>query len=341
MAEKTAVILFNLGGPDVPASVQPFLFNLFNDKHIIQAPRFIRWCLATMISRLRAPKARGIYEMIGGGSPIVSNTKQQADALQKKLPASHRVFICMRYWHPMTGEVIQQVQDWGAERIILLPLYPQFSTTTTGSSFSEWERLCTKKNVSLPTLKICCYPTEQNWIKAVVDTIQQRISDVKDYRFLFSAHGLPEKIINQGDPYQHQVEQTVAAVVQALGAEHLDYVTCYQSRVGPLKWIGPSTDEEIIRAGMDKKRIVLIPIAFVSEHSETLVELDIEYDELATESGVKQYIRIPTVSAHSLYIDTLATLIHKIESEKVDMMAHTGKRFCPKTFARCAMAAYA
>ena len=305
---KIAIILFNLGGPDSLAAVQPFLRNLFSDPAIIGLPAWLRLPLANFIARRRTPKALGIYEQIGGGSPILGQTEAQARALEEALGKEHewRGYVCMRYWHPMTERVVQSVRRFAPDRIVLLPLYPQYSTTTTASSFNAWKKAVTFK---APTVEIESYPTEPGFIRASIDLVKQGLAEAGGgpARVLFSAHGLPEKVIKKGDPYQRQVEETAAAI-----AEHLDGVdwsVCYQSRVGPLKWIGPSTESEIRRAAADKRSIVLYPLSFVSEHSETLVELDIEYRHLAEQAGVTKYVRVPTVGTHPQFIHGLANLV--------------------------------
>lgn len=337
--QKTAVILFNLGGPDTLENVKPFLFNLFNDPAIIGLPNPFRWLLAKVISGKREKKAQSIYAEIGNGSPIVLNTNTQATALEKKLQqqGKAKVFVCMRYWHPMTKEVVDQVKDYQPDNVILLPLYPQFSTTTTGSSVKEWHKWAHNILGKIPTHTICCYPTQKNWIASVSSLIKNAYETASSpARILFSAHGLPEKIIAKGDPYQWQVEQTTQAVIKTLGIENLDYVNCYQSRVGPLKWIGPSTEEEIKRAGQDEKAIILVPIAFVSEHSETLVELDIEYKELADHAGVKHYVRVPTVSVDEHYIEALAQMCLNVPQTPT-LCPDSYQRICPKEFGQCPM----
>jgi len=305
---KIAIILFNLGGPDSLEAVQPFLRNLFGDPAIISLPAWLRLPLARFIASRRTPKALGIYEKIGGGSPILGQTEAQARALEEALGSEHewRGYVCMRYWHPMTERVVQSVRRFAPDRIVLLPLYPQYSTTTTASSFAAWKKAATFK---VPTVEVESYPTEPGFIRASVEMVKQGLAEVPEMpvRVLFSAHGLPEKVIKRGDPYQSQVEETASAI-----AEHLngaDWSVCYQSRVGPLKWIGPSTDAEIRRAAADGKSIVLYPLSFVSEHSETLVELDIEYRHLAEQAGVPRYIRVPTVGTHPQFIHGLANLV--------------------------------
>ena len=305
---KIAIILFNLGGPDTLDAVQPFLRNLFSDPAIITLPKWLRLPLARFISSRRTPKAKKIYEQIGGGSPILGQTEAQARALEDALGSEHecRGYVCMRYWHPLTETVVKSVGRFKPDRIVLLPLYPQYSTTTTGSSFAAWKKAAPFK---VPTTEVESYPTEPGYIDASVELVKQGLAEAGEgpVRVLFSAHGLPEKIVKAGDPYQRQVEDSAKAIADKLG--NVDWAICYQSRVGPLKWIGPSTESEIKRAAADKKSIVLYPLAFVSEHSETLVELDIEYRHVAKEAGVPNYIRVPTVGTHPKFIEGLARLV--------------------------------
>ena len=321
---KIAIVLFNLGGPDSPEAVQPFLKNLFSDPAIISLPSFLRLPLASFISSRRAPKAKKIYDQIGGSSPILGQTEAQARALEEALGTEHewRGYVCMRYWHPMTEAVVRSVKRFAPDRIVLLPLYPQFSTTTTDSSAKAWKAAAAAAKLVVPTQTVCCYPDEPGFIAASVDLLKQGLADssTRSTRVLFSAHGLPEKVIKAGDPYQAQVERTAKAIADRIGG--LDWSVCYQSRVGPLKWIGPPTDGEIRRAGQDGKAIVLYPLAFVSEHSETLVELDIEYRHLAEQSGVPAYVRVPTVGTHPLFIAGLADRVRAILAEPQVAVCH-------------------
>lgn len=342
--QKTAIILFNLGGPDELKAVKPFLFNLFYDPAIIGLPKPFRYLLAKFISSRRAAKARGIYSLMGGKSPILEQTNNQAIALEKILAEKkssdeieYKVFVSMRYWHPMSDTVVRNVKNYAPDHIILLPLYPQFSTTTTGSSFTDWEMAANSISLTVPTTKICCYPTDWNFIVAHAKLIRDaywKASENGKPRVLFSAHGLPEKIIAKGDPYQWQVEKTVAAIVQILSIEELDYSICYQSKVGRLKWITPSTENEIKRACDDKTPLLVVPVAFVSEHSETLVELDIEYRHLAQENGLNDYMRVPALGVEPLFIDALADLCLKLDvSEK--LCSFNKEHFCPRSFEKC------
>lgn len=340
----TAVVLYNLGGPDGPDDVRPFLFNLFNDPMIIGAPAPIRWLLAQMISRRRAPIAQEIYAHIGGGSPLLANTRAQADALEEVLNAgdgeNYKCFVAMRYWHPMCGAVMDEVIASAPERIVLLPLYPQFSTTTVGSMMRIWEREARKRKLEIPVTALCCYPTDPGFVDAVAGLLSTALEgasgDRKNLRVLFSAHGLPKQIVEGGDPYQSQVERTAAAVMESLGQD-LDWLCCYQSRVGPLEWIGPSTDDEIERAGADGKSVIIVPIAFVSEHSETLVELDIEYRDLAEKAGVAEYIRVQTVGTAPQFIAGLADLVRGNIAAGCDICSGTGDRVCASEWSQCPM----
>ncbi|HWA91273.1 MAG TPA: ferrochelatase [Rhizomicrobium sp.] len=310
---RLAVVLFNLGGPDSLDAVEPYLRNLFSDPAIIRLPAPLRLPLAWLIARRRAPFARDIYEKLGGRSPILENTQAQARALEQALAAQGvdaKAFIAMRCWHPFSDETVAAVKAFAPERIVLLPLYPQYSTTTTASSFADWNRAAA--SLGIPTARVDNYPTAPGFIAALADCVRETWKQTRPgirYRLLLSAHGLPERVIRAGDPYQRQVETTAAALVRELGMAELDPTVCYQSRVGPLTWIGPSTDSEIVRAGRDGMGVVVAPVAFVSEHSETLVELDMEYAKLARASGVPDYLRAPTVGTRAAFIDALARLV--------------------------------
>lgn len=339
---KLAVVLFNLGGPDRPEAVQPFLFNLFNDPAIIGAPNPIRWALAKFISSRRAPVAREIYAHLGGKSPLLEQTRSQAQALEQALTTSSddqvRVFIAMRYWHPMTAETVAEVKEFAPDRVVLLPLYPQYSRTTSGSSLKLWAEEAKRQGLTCPSQSICCWPTMDGFVSAMASSVSEavhRLASHGEPRVLFSAHGLPKKVIAGGDPYQWQVEQSAAAIVEKMALPGLDWQVCYQSRVGPLEWIGPATEAEIHRAGADGVPLVVVPLAFVSEHSETLVELDIEYGALATESGVPAYARVSTVQSSPAFIDGLAGLVRQTLSNGAALQAEQQQRVCPGQFGNC------
>jgi ferrochelatase len=338
---KLAVVLFNLGGPDSPEAVEPFLQNLFSDPAIISLPWVVRKPLARFISHRRAPLARKIYGHIGGRSPILEETQKQARALEQALHApgvEAKTFIAMRCWHPFSDSAALAVKNFAPDHIVALPLYPQFSTTTTASSLRDWDRAAKNAGLAQPLTRICCYPDEPGFITAAASAIRAVWKDARpglSYRLLLSAHGLPKKIVAGGDPYQWQVEQTARALVDSLGIAGLDYQVCYQSRVGPLKWLEPATDAEIIRAGREGLGLIVAPIAFVSEHSETLVELDIEYARLAHEAGVPDYRRAPTVGADPLFIAGLAGLVSRAAAASNTINSGVG-RLCPAEFCRCA-----
>ena len=235
---KKAVILFNLGGPDSLESVEPFLFNLFNDPAIIGIPSFLRYPLAKFISKKRAPTAKNIYKEIGNKSPILELTEHQAKTLENSLSkkGEYKCFVVMRCWHPRAADVINKVKNYNPDEIILLPLYPQYSASTSGSSIDEWNELCRKENYNTKTKIICCYPTEDYFIESHISLIKKTIEKVENnnFKLIFSAHGLPENKIKKGDPYQWQVEKTVKKIMSKIKNEKLDYILSYQSRVGPL-----------------------------------------------------------------------------------------------------------
>ena len=337
---KKAVILFNLGGPDKIENVEPFLFNLFNDPAILNLPNFLRYPLAKLISNRRAPVAKKIYEELGGSSPILKLTKEQSIALEIKLnktqiETEYKCFIVMRCWNPRAEDVIREVKLFNPSEIILMPLYPQYSAATSGSSIKEWKNVCKKNDYNIKTSTICCYPTDKNFINAHTNEILKKIKDINNFKLIFSAHGLPEKNIKKGDPYQWQVEQSVKKIVESLNDENLDWILSYQSRVGPLKWIGPSTETTIIENSKIGKHIVLVPIAFVSEHSETLVELDIEYKEIADANGCKNYTRVPALGINEDFIKAISELIIKKNEYKFNENLYPPMVRCPSKFKKC------
>ena len=341
---RVAVVLFNLGGPDRIENVRPFLYNLFSDRAIIRAPSPIRQLLAWLITKRRLGPASENYEILGGSSPLLELTEQQARALEQALQPEiqARCFVAMRYWHPLSEEAAKAVRDWAPDEVILLPLYPQFSTTTSGSSFDAWREAAAKVGLVAPTKIICCYHSDPGFVGATAAIVRRAYEQARatldpgiPLRVLFSAHGLPESIVKAGDPYQWQVEQTVASVVAAMDIPELDHVVCYQSRVTPQKWIGPSTEEEIKRAGKDGVGILVVPIAFVSEHSETLVELDIEYREEAKHFGVPAYFRAPAHNSDAGFIASLASLVRRARAADRSLCSFRGGRTCPKVHSDC------
>ncbi len=339
---KTAVILLNLGGPDSKNAIRPFLQNFFMDRNIIDLPLPFRYILAWLIAKKRSGReASESYGALGDKSPLLENSQAQAKALQKQLGKDFKTFVCMRYWHPMSPQIVREVRDWGADRIIILPLYPQFSTATTRSSLQVWKKAMFEVGYKCPTSTICCYPFNDGFIQASAENIKAKITGAakdgyQNPRILFSAHGLPEKTIKGGDPYQWQCEQGAEKIAAALDLKKENWAICYQSRVGPMKWIGPSLDEELLRAVQDKKAVVIYPHAFTQEHVETLVELDIEYKEEANHMGLKGYYRAETVGTHPAYIEGLTALIYAHLNE-AGVKTEGLKTICPENFGGCCM----
>jgi protoporphyrin/coproporphyrin ferrochelatase len=344
--KKNAVVLLNLGGPDNLSSVRNFLFNLFYDPNIISLINPFRWLLAKYLSLKRYEKAQEIYAKMGGGSTILPITLKQAQLLEIELEKDKtqkfKVFTSMRYWHPFASEVIKKLEEFSPDEILLLPLYPQFSTTTTKSSLDEFSDLLKKSSLKSTSLKsVCCYYNDPDFITAHVNLIKKETAKIKGkYRLLFSAHGLPEKIIKKGDPYQFQIEETCSKIVEELKDSKLDHVICYQSKVGPLKWIGPSTEEEIIKAAEENIAVIIAPIAFVSDHSETLVELDLEYKELFSEKSSKSYIRVPALNYDKNFIQALVKQTRSMQMQdtkkvKNGLKLANNEKKCEDGFSSC------
>lgn len=343
MGRRVAIVLFNLGGPDRQENIRPFLENLFKDPAIIRAPAPIRFLLSRLISRTRAPAVKKNYAMMdapGGGSPLLGETQKQADALvaelSERMPGHEfRAFIAMRYWHPFTKEAAAEAMEWAPDETILLPLYPQFSSTTTGSSLAEWDR-----HYDRPVRTLCCYPFNQDFIASHARQIMdcwKAAGEPGNVKLLMSAHGLPESVVAKGDPYQYQVEEMARRLRTHLPGDW-DTQVCYQSRVGPLKWIGPDTEAEVEAAARGGKMLLIAPIAFVSDHIETLVELGEEYREVAEAHGAAGYHTVPALGTDTLFIkaladETLATLnsIQRLRSCE-------GGQICPEGFSDCPFA---
>ncbi len=340
---KVAIVLLNLGGPDKMESVYPFLVNLFADPAILRVPFFIRPLLARIIALARRKPASENYALLGGKSPLLELTIDQAHAIEAAMPElDAKCFIAMRYWHPFSDQAAREVAAWNPDEIVLLPLYPHYSTTTTGSSLAAWREAAAAIGLAKPTTSICCYHSDPGFIAATAATVRASYDKARaeldpaiPLRVLFSAHGLPESIIKAGDPYQHQIERTTAAVIQQLAIPELDSVVCYQSRATPQKWIGPSTEEEISRAGHDKTALLVVPIAFVSEHSETLVELDIEYRDVAVADGVPAYFRVPAQNSDPAFIASLAELVRRSRDRGTGLCSFAGSRTCYRPHRDC------
>lgn len=330
---RVAVVLFNLGGPDGPADVRPFLRNLFADRAIIDLPAVVRLPLAELIAWSRAEKARANYAVMGGGSPLLAGTTAQAEALQATLGRrglNAKVLISMRYWSPTTEVAAREAAAFSPTDVVLAPLYPQFSTTTTASSLAAWRSTYRGPG---EVHALCCWYGDGGLAEAHAEAIRKVWEDAgrPKVRLLFSAHGLPLKTAERGDPYPWQVEATCQAIAARLG-ESWDWRLCYQSRVGPLKWLGPSTPEAIADAAADGVGVLIDPVSFVSEHIETLVELDRDYAALAQRAGAPCYLRASTVGVAAAFIDGLAGAI-----ERTLTRPGTGPEgaMCPAGFVAC------
>ena len=330
---KLAVVLSNLGGPDGPDTVRPFLYNLFSDPAIVALPTLVRKPLAAFIAKSREPSAIANYAIMGGGSPIVPETAAQVEALtaclRRRRPGDDvEGFMAMRYWKPRAETVAKAVRAFGPDEVVLAPLYPQYSTTTTASSHAEWRRY-----YKGPSREICCWFVNSGLIEAHATRIEQTWTDAgrPKVRLLFSAHGLPEKISDSGDPYRWQIEQTCAAIAERLGSGW-DWTLCFQSRVGPMRWIGPSTPEAIETAARDGVGVLIDPVAFVSEHVETLVELDHDYEKMARGLGIETYLRVPAVGTTPSFIEGLADAVERALSRPG---VEADGPVCPSGATRC------
>ena len=313
------VVLLQLGGPDSLDTVEPFLYNLFCDPDIIDLPMafLFRKPLAKFISSRRAPKVREYYKRIGGKSPILKLTVRQAKALEKLLSGKMncKTVIAMRYWHPMTAKAIDELRKAQIDRILLLPLYPHYSRTTTGSSVNEWKRILSTERVNGMKVEVvdeyCEHPL---YIKAIIRNINFALRRVKasersKVHLVFSAHGTPVKLVKAGDPYQQQIIRTYNAVVKE-GDFGLEHHLCYQSKVGPEQWLEPSLDGTIKQLAREKvTHMIVVPIAFVSDHSETLWEINIEAREEAKRLGIKHYDMSPGLNNNPFFIQALADIV--------------------------------
>jgi protoporphyrin/coproporphyrin ferrochelatase len=314
------VLLLNFGGPETLDDVQPYLYNLFNDPYIIQLPRplrFLQGTIAKTISARRAPQSRGYYAKIGGGSPLRRSTEDQARALGARLAergARASVYVGMRYWDPYIREAAERIVRDGVTELVVLPLYPQYSVTTTGTSLEEARRAL--KNAGLPASarvhEVCAYHDHPGYVGALASRIREALGAFPDpdgVHLLFSAHSIPEKIVDRGDPYRDHTETSVRLVLERLGAPN-DHTLAYQSKIGPVKWLGPATDETIRELGRRGVRQVLaVPISFVGEHSETLYEIDILYKGLAAECGIEHFGKAPALDTEPQFVDALADLV--------------------------------
>lgn len=315
---RVGVLLLNLGGPDELEDVRPFLYNLFSDPEIIRLPfPWLQSPLAWLISTLRAKKSQENYRHIGGGSPLRQITEAQAQALQEQLQQrgqEAKVYVGMRYWHPFTEEAIAKIKRDAIDKLVILPLYPQFSISTSGSSFRLLEQIW-KEDLTFNHLEHTVIPSwyqAPGYLQAMAQLIAQELQQFPnpdDVNIFFSAHGVPLSYVTEaGDPYQQEIEDCTYLIMQTLNRPN-PYTLAYQSRVGPVEWLKPYTEDALQELGAEGvKNLLVVPISFVSEHIETLQEIDIEYRELAEEAGIRNFQRVPALNTHPVFIDSLATL---------------------------------
>jgi ferrochelatase len=317
---KTGIVMLNLGGPATLDDVQPFLLELFADREIIQLP-LQRW-LGPFIARRRTPKVRGLYASIGGGSPILRYTEAQGRGMVARLDrlspetAPHKFYVAFRYTRPTSDEALRAMQSDGIERAVAFTQYPQFSCSTTGSSLNELWRAAARTGLrdAFQWSIVDRWPVHSGFIEAMTETVQEGLqrfepADRDRVVILFSAHSLPLDVIDRGDSYPQEVGATVQRVVESLQGTN-PYLLAYQSDVGPVRWLGPSTERVIRRLGArGHKQLLVVPIAFTSDHIETLSELDREYGEVAHQAGITQYVRAPALNDRTRFLDALAEIV--------------------------------
>ena len=314
-SKSTALILLNMGGPDSLAAVKPFLYNLFSDRELIQLPAgaLLQKPFAKMISKRRSKKVVENYRTIGGKSPLLDWTKKQAEGVAQRLGEQFKPYVIMRYWHPRAEDVLAQIKSDGIENAIVISMYPHYTRATTGSSINDFKRAAAKIHPSLE------YQLIEEWYDwpGYLDSLAKRVNEGLDcfhdlmrheVQILFSAHALPQKFIDQGDPYQQHVETTVTGVMERVG--DYSWSIAYQSRSGPVEWMSPGTDDVLKSLAEEGHRAVMIvPISFVSDHIETLEEIDIQYHILATDLGIVNFGRAPSLNDHADFLDALAGLV--------------------------------
>jgi len=320
---RYGVLLFNLGGPGTLEDVEPFLVNLFSDRDIVELPlgALFQPLFARLIAKARGPSVRRNYSLIGGGSPQLRLTRAQAAALREKLSSNGTevpVAIAMRYWRPRTEEALLELAERGVERIVTLTLYPHYSRATTGSSQRELEKVLDRPEWKgrFRLSGIDRFPEDPTYLDAIAATVKDALAafpeEARERVFLlFSAHGLPQRFIDAGDPYVRETEATVRGVLERLAVENR-HTLAYQSRTGPVKWIGPGTEEVLRDLGKEGVREVLVvPVSFVSDHIETLYELDILFADEARRAGIADYRRSPALNTHPLFVEALASLVRR------------------------------
>lgn len=312
MNEKTAVLLLQMGGPDSLDAIEPFLFNLFSDRDIIRiGPAFLQPLIARFISRRRSKKVAEYYRQIGGRSPIRELTEQQAAELEKVLGDSYRCFVAMRYWKPDTIEALAAIKREGIGRIIVVSLYPHYSRATTGSSLNELERVLAQTRTGFELKYIRQFYDHPLYINALAEKIGKGLNGFDDrnsVQLVFSAHGLPQSFIDSGDPYLEHIQATVRLVMERFGG--ISHHLAFQSRAGPVKWLEPSTEatiRELAESGC--RHLLMVPLSFVSDHIETLYEIDIQYREEASCLGISDFRRVESLNSSPAFIGCLAELV--------------------------------
>lgn len=326
---KTGVLLFNLGGPESLDEVRPFLYNLFSDPEIIRIKsESLRRMLAWTIAAIRQGKSRELYRQIGGGSPLRKTTEAQAAALAEALTAKGfdaHVYVGMRCWKPGIDEAVESILRDRIDRLVLLPLFPQYSATTTGSCLKHFQALDRKLGIAskIRVSAIRTWFDESFYIESIADLIRESAGEYADagpkgIHLIYSAHAIPARYVAEGDPYLEQTQQTVALINARLGNAYPSMLA-FQSRIGPIKWLSPSTRDILNQLGRDGiSAVLVIPISFVSDHIETLQEIDIFYRDVALKSGIKEFRRIPSLNLHPGFIDGLADLVMKNATDFAD-----------------------
>jgi ferrochelatase len=312
MADKTAVLLLQMGGPDSLDAVKPFLLNLFTDRDIIKiGPAFLQPLIARRIVKKREPKVRENYRQIGGKSPLRALTDQQGAELQKMLGDNYRCFVAMRYWKPFTDEALSAIKAEGINRIVALSLYPHFSRATSGSSINELERGLARMKPRPAVSYVRQFFDHPLYIDALAEKIEQGLAGFPDrssVQLFFSAHSLPQSFIDEGDPYLGHIQATVRLTMERF--EGVSHHLAFQSRAGPVKWLEPSTDDKLKElAALGHKEVLMVPLSFVSDHIETLHEIDIEYREEAHRLGISDFRRMESLNSSPTFIGCLAELV--------------------------------
>ena len=314
MPEKTALLLLQMGGPDSIDAVHPFLMNLFTDRDIIKiGPAFLQPFIARRIVKKRAPKVEGYYRQIGGKSPIRELTDAQGQGLQQLLGDDYRAFVAMRYSRPSTLDALAAIKREGISRIVVLSLYPHFSKATTGSSMNELQRMLKQSGVKFQVTCIDRFYDHPLYIRALAEKVTEGLAsfpDPKDVEIVFSAHSLPQSFIDEGDPYLSHIQETVRLVMERVG--EASHQLCFQSKASPVKWLEPSTEATIQKlAGAGRKNLLMVPLSFVSDHIETLYEIDIQYAEEAKALGIERFVRSESLNSSPLFLECLADLVRQ------------------------------